>query len=101
MLSSSQSYYERDAYWPILNGGEIEVDEVSGGQGLDGDIVRYVESSNAWSVWRDNLAEDCKKNGRMQGIECYLCSSTIKEKMFILDGFLSNLIRSSFSWKSS
>ena len=72
----------------------MEVDEVSGGQGLDGDIV---ESSNAQSVWRDNLAEDCKKNGRMQGIECYICSYTIKEKMFILDGFLSNLISSSFS----
>jgi hypothetical protein len=36
---------------------ENEFSEVTSGQGLDGDVIRYVETSDIWSTWRDDLAK--------------------------------------------
>uniref|UniRef100_A0A2N9JAP8 DDE Tnp4 domain-containing protein n=1 Tax=Fagus sylvatica TaxID=28930 RepID=A0A2N9JAP8_FAGSY len=37
---------------------ENELSEVTSGQGLDGDVIRYVETSDIWSTWRDDLAKE-------------------------------------------
>jgi hypothetical protein len=37
---------------------ENELSEVTSGQSLDGDVIRYVETSDIWSTWRDDLAKE-------------------------------------------
>jgi hypothetical protein len=37
---------------------ENELSEVTSGQGIDGDVIRYVETSDIWSTWRDVLAKE-------------------------------------------
>ena len=36
----------------------------SGAQELDGEHITYVETSNAWSDWRDKLAEEMYEQWR-------------------------------------
>ena len=36
----------------------------SGAQELDGEHIRYVETSDAWSDWRDKLAEEIYEQWR-------------------------------------
>ena len=47
-------YIRREPTDPFEN----ELCEVTGGQDLDGDGIRYVESFGFWSSWRDDLADE-------------------------------------------
>jgi hypothetical protein len=47
-------YFRREPTDPFEN----ELCEVTSGQDLDGDGIRYIESFGVWSSWRDDLADE-------------------------------------------